>query len=145
MMTKEVMVTIAGFHMAENDEDTIEMVHVGEYYERNGTHYILFEERMEGISEPVKNRIKIKENKVEMQKRGPVAARMVFEAHKSQSSTYTIPYGSFLIEIYTVDVGLQVEEDRILTTASYELNVNGVHCASCNVRILAESRKTFRL
>ena len=41
-MTKDVMVTIAGFHMAEEDEDTIEMVHIGEYYERNGTHYILY-------------------------------------------------------------------------------------------------------
>ena len=31
-MTKDVMVTISGFHTAEDDEDTIEMVHVGQYY-----------------------------------------------------------------------------------------------------------------
>ena len=58
-MTKDVMVTIAGFHSLEENGDTIEMVHIGEYYQRNGTHYLLFEERMEGMSEPVKNRVKI--------------------------------------------------------------------------------------
>lgn len=144
-MTKDVMVTIAGFHMAEDDEDAIEMVHIGEYYERNGTHYILYEERMEGMSKPVKNRIKVREHRMELQKRGPVTADMVFEEHKSQSSTYAIPYGSFLMETYTTKVGLKEEDERLLATASYELNVNGVRCASCDIRVLVQPRKNFRL
>lgn len=144
-MTKDVMVTIAGFHMAEEDEDTIEMVHIGEYYERNGTHYILYEERMEGMTEPVKNRIKVRGHRMELQKRGPITADMVFEEHKSQSSTYAIPYGSFLMETHTKKVEIQEEEACFLATASYELNVNGVRCASCDIRVLVQPRKTFRL
>ena len=144
-MTKDVMVTISGFHMAEDDEDTIEMVHIGEFYKRNGTYYILYEERMEGIAEPVKNRIKVREHRMELQKRGPVTADMVFEEHKSQSSTYAIPYGSFLMETYTTKVEIQEEEDRFLATASYKMNVNGVHCVSCDIRVLAQPRETFRL
>ena len=144
-MTKDVMVTIAGFHMAEEDEDTIEIVHIGEYYERNGTYYILYEERMEGMAEPVKNRIKIREQRIELQKRGPVTVDMTFEKNKSQSSTYAIPYGSFLIETCTTEVKLQEEEEKLTATASYDLNVNGVFCASCDIRILVQSRKTFRL
>lgn len=139
------MVTISGFHMAEDDEDTIEMVHVGQYYERNGTHYILYEERMEGIAEPIKNRIKVRERRMELQKRGPVTANMVFEEQKSQSSTYAIPYGSFLMETYTTKVEIQKEEESFLAKASYELNVNGVRCASCDIRLLVQPRKTFRL
>ena len=57
-MTKDVMVTITGLHTMDEDDDAIEVVHIGEHYERNGAHYILFEERMEGMSAPVKNRIK---------------------------------------------------------------------------------------
>lgn len=144
-MTKDVMVTISGFHTAEDDEDTIEMVHVGQYYERNGTHYILYEERMEGMTEPIRNRIKIRECRMELQKRGPVTANMVFEEQKSQSSTYAIPYGSFLMETYTTKVGIQAEEESFLATASYELHVNGVRCASCDIRVLVQPRKTFRL
>lgn len=144
-MTKDVMVTISGFHTAEDDEDTIEMVHVGQYYERNGTHYILYEERMEGMTEPIRNRIKIRERRMELQKRGPVTANMVFEEQKSQSSTYAIPYGSFLMETYTTKVEIQKEEESFLAKASYELNVNGVRCASCDIRLLVQPRKTFRL
>lgn len=144
-MTKEVMVTISGFHTAEEDEDAIEMVHIGEYYERKGTHYILFEELLEGMSSPVKNVIKIKEHCLELQKKGPVTANMVFEEKKRQSSTYAIPYGSFLIETYTSEVKFQEEEDRLEATAAYELNVNGVHCASCDVKVLVQSRESFRL
>ena len=144
-MTKDVMVTISGFHMNEEEGDTIEMVHIGEYYERNGTHYILYEERLEGIAEPVKNRIKVREQRIELQKRGPVTVNMVFEKDKRQSSTYAIPYGSFLMETCATSVEVCAGEDRMEAKASYELNVNGVRCASCDVRVLVQSRNTFRL
>ena len=144
-MTKDVMVTISGFHMNEEEGDTIEMVLIGEYYERNGTHYILYEERLEVIAEPVKNRIKVREQRIELQKRGPVTVNMVFEKDKRQSSTYAIPYGSFLMETCTTSVEVCAGEDRMEAKASYELNVNGVRCASCDVRVLVQSRNTFRL
>lgn len=144
-MTRDVMVTILGFHVEEEEGDTVEMLHIGEYFERNGTHYLLYEERLEGIAEPVKNRIKIKDRRMELQKRGPVTADMVFEEQKSQSSTYAIPYGSFLMETYTTKVDCLVGEDRLEASAFYELCINGVRYASCEVRVRAQSRETFRL
>lgn len=144
-MTKDVMVTVSGFHMNEEEGETIEMVHIGEYYERNGTHYILYEECLEGISVPVKNRIKIRGHRMELQKRGPVTVDMVFEEQKRQSSTYAVPYGSFLMDTYTTKVEVLTEDDRLEAKASYELNVNGVRCAVCDVRVLVQSRGSFRL
>lgn len=144
-MTKEVMVTISGLQMAGEDEDAIEMVHIGEYYNRNGVHYILFDELLEGLSSPVKNRIKIKDRCLEVRKKGPVTAHMVFEEGKSQSSTYAIPYGSFLIETYTTGVQLLEEEGRLEATASYRLDINGAHCSDCDIRVLVQPKETFRL
>lgn len=144
-MTKEVMVTISGFQMAETDEDTIEMVHVGEYYERNGTYYILFDELLEGISTPVKNIIKIKRGSLEVQKKGPVVVNMVFEEGKSQSCTYAMPYGSFLMKITTNGVQIHEEEKLLEVSASYRLDINGVHCVDCDIRIKMEPRESFRL
>lgn len=144
-MTKEVMVTISGFHMEEEEGDTIEMVHIGEYRERDGVHYVFYEERLEGVAEPVKNRIRITEHKIELQKRGAVTVNMVFEEQRHQSSTYAIPYGSFLMDTYTTKVEVQAEEEALRAKASYELNVNGVRCASCDVKILVQSRDTFQL
>lgn len=146
-MTKDVVVTISGFHMSEEieDGDAIELVHIGQYYERNGTHYILYEERMEGIPEPVKNMIKVRDSRMELRKTGPVTANMVFEENKSQSSTYAIPYGSFLMETSTSRVGLQAEGDTLTAPAAYQLRVNGVYCASCEIRVLVQSREAFQL
>ena len=106
-MTKEVMVTISGLQMSEEDGDSIEIVHIGEYYERGGSRYVLFDELYEGIAAPVKNVIKIRENRLEMRKSGPVTVNMVFEEGKSQRGTYAVPYGSFLIEIFTTGIRLE--------------------------------------
>lgn len=144
-MTKEVMVTISGLQMAGEEEDSIELVHVGEYYKRNGTHYVLFDELLEGMSVPVKNVLKVKGHCLEVQKKGPVSAQMVFEEGRHQSSTYAIPYGSFLIETYTTSVQLHEEEERLEVTAAYELDINGVRCAECDIRVLVQSKETFRL
>lgn len=144
-MTKKVMVTISGFQAVADDEDHIELVHIGEYYERSGTHYVLFDELMEGLSEPVKNRIKIKDGRLEVQKKGPVSANMIFEEGKSQSTTYAVPYGSFLIEILTNSVQIQKEENLIEVSAAYSLEINGVHGADCDIRVKIEPRETFRL
>lgn len=144
-MTKEVMVTISGLQMAGEDEDAIEMVHIGEYYNRSGVHYILFDELLEGLAVPVKNRIKIKEGCLEVHKKGPVTAHMVFEEGKIQSSTYAIPYGSFLIETCTSSVQIQEKEERLEVTAVYRLDINGAHCSDCKIRIVVEPKETFRL
>ena len=144
-MTKEVMVSISGLQMAGEDEDAIELVHIGEYYERNGTLYVLFDEMLEGMTEPVKNTIKIKPRCLEVHKKGPVSADMVFEEGKSQSSTYAVPYGSFLIETVTNSVQIRKEEELVEVCASYRLEINGAHCADCDIQVKIEPRKTFRL
>ena len=51
-MTKEVLITIQGLQFdidAETDEelDQIESIFPGEYYFRNGAHYLLYDEIME--------------------------------------------------------------------------------------------------
>lgn len=144
-MTKEVMVTISGLQMAEEEEDAIELVHIGQYYNRNGVHYILFDELLEGLAVPVKNRIRITDRCLEVLKKGPVATHMVFEEGKTRSSTYAVPYGSFLIETHTTGVQICETEDRLEATASYRLDINGAHCSDCDIRVLVESKKSFRL
>ncbi len=145
-MTKEVMVTIAGIQTAETtEEEPIELVCPGECYEKNGTYYILYEEVLEGTLRPIKNVLKIKEKSLEVQKRGPVTAKMLFEEGKSRTSTYSIPYGSFLVETKTTCVQVLEEDGKMKASAIYVLKVNGEHCADCRIQILVEPRASFRL
>lgn len=51
-MTKDVLITICGIQKRDGETDEpIETVTPGEYYFRNGKHYILYEEVQEGIAE----------------------------------------------------------------------------------------------
>lgn len=147
-MTKEVLITIAGLQMAdESDEDQelLEMIHVGEYYKKNGTHYILFDEMLEGMTEPVRNIIKVKDRGLEIRKRGPVAAHMVFEEGNSRQSIYQVPYGSFQVETATSSVRIEENDESLEVLAVYRLAVNGQHCADCDIRVFVQSREQFRL
>ena len=77
-MTQDVLLTISGLHdMAfadpeENEEnEPIEVITPASYYWKNGKHYILYDEVMEGIPGVVKNKIKITgEDSMEIMKSG---------------------------------------------------------------------------
>ena len=65
-MEKDVLVTIRGLQTLENIEnpEEVELVAKGDYYYRNGHHYILFDEVTEGFSEPTRNTIKFTDKSV---------------------------------------------------------------------------------
>ena len=50
-MTKEVIITIRGLQFIQSEEDMepVEVVTPGEYYKKNGQHYLLFVEAVEGF------------------------------------------------------------------------------------------------
>lgn len=49
-MTKDVLVAIKGLQFDPEDEDRdLETVNSAEYYKRGNSHYVLYEEVMEGI------------------------------------------------------------------------------------------------
>ena len=82
MMTKEVLIHMKGLQTLgglEESEEPVEMMTVGEYYFRNGAHYLLYEENMEGFQEPTHNMIKIRPGLMEVKKKGLVNVHMIFE------------------------------------------------------------------
>ena len=100
-MTQDVLLTISGLHdMAsadpeENEEnEPIEVITPASYYWKNGKHYILYDEVMEGIPGVVKNKIKITgEDSMEIMKSGITNAHMVFEKNQMIHRM-----GSFMLE-----------------------------------------------
>ena len=49
-MTKDVIVSISGLQMpAEGEAEPVEVITVGDYYQKNGKHYVLYEEVNEGF------------------------------------------------------------------------------------------------
>ena len=60
-MNKEVLIHVRGLQMmdADGDAEPIEIVVPGQYYFRNGSHYLRYEEILEDFPEPTVNYIKM--------------------------------------------------------------------------------------
>ena len=70
-MDKEVLIHVRGLQMMETEEgrEPIEIVVPGQYYFRNGSHYLRYEEMLDDSAEPTVNYIKMSPNGVEVRKK----------------------------------------------------------------------------
>ena len=83
-MDKEVLIHVRGLQTmdADGEQEPLEIVVPGQYYFRNGSHYLRYEEVMEYFAEPTVNYIKISQKGMEVRKKGVVNVHMVFEQGK---------------------------------------------------------------
>ena len=106
-MTKDVLVSISGMHMnilteQKDADEEIEVVTPASYYCRNGKHYIIYDEVVEGTPGTIKNKIKISgDSVVEIMKSGLSNAHMVFEKNRKNLTYYRTPYGQMLVGLNT--------------------------------------------
>ena len=99
-MTKEVLVTISGLQFSpETESESVELITSGSYYKKNGKHYIIYDEVNEGFSETTRNIIKLKDDFMDITRRGVSNVHMMFEKNRKNVTYYYTPYGSLLIGI----------------------------------------------
>lgn len=123
-MTKEVEIIIKGTALEEAGaaDNQVETRCKAEYFERNGFHYVTYEERVEGVKTPIKNWLKFRENYLEMRKTGALNSQMTFEEGKKYMTGYRTPYGTMLLGVLTHKLDVQIAEDRIAATIRYDLD-----------------------
>lgn len=140
-MTKDVLVSISGMHMGiladqEDEDDEIEVVTPASYYCRNGKHYIIYDEVVEGMAGTIKNKIKITGDSVlEIMKSGLSNTHMVFEKNRKNLTYYRTPYGQMLVGVNTRNMEVRVADDEIDVQVKYELDVNHEPFADCSIKM----------
>lgn len=147
-MTKDVLVKISGLQFAgEEDSDSVEVITSGTYYKKNGKHYVLYEEVMEDSTDVTKNVIKIGEDFMEVTRKGPVTAHMVFEKDKKNISYYNTPFGNLLIGIDAREIRIHESEQDIHVKVKYGLEINYEHVADCHITVDVKSKeaRNFKL
>lgn len=132
-MTKEVLIRISGLHLMENDQDQVEMILTGEYYWKNGKHYLIYDEVMDGFEGKVHNLVKITPEVMEIRKQGITTADMVFEQGKKRMTRYATPMGEMVIEIGTNQIQVDTLEDNLKVSVDYGLDINYEHVSDCTI------------
>ncbi len=132
-MTREVMISVSG-------ADGTELCVRAEYFYRNGSHYLLYdEEASTDFKAAGKSRIKFREGRLEVIRRGEIRTALVVEEGKSNTVDYATPYGRIPMEVAGARISLEETEGRINVDAEYALKTNGQPLADCRIKIIVQA------
>lgn len=137
-MTKDVLITVSGLQFESETEDAVEVISRGEYYFRNGKHYLIYDELSEEEQAVSKCVLKISENIVELTKKGSINVHILFEEEKTNMTYYNTPYGDLMLGITTRGMELTETENRIELRLAYMLVMNYQHVSECELRVCVE-------
>ena len=141
-MNKDVLIHVRGLQLMETDDEQepIEIVVPGQYYIRNGSHYLRYEEMLDDSAQTTVNYIKMSSEGVEIRKQGQVNVHMVFEQGKKNKTFYNTPYGTLQMGIAATGLELKESEDDIQMKVDYALDMNEEHVADCYLTVQAQSK-----
>ena len=142
-MTKDILIALKGLQFegnGHNSREEMEVFTAGEYFYRNNTHYLLYDERDEDGRE-TSSRIKIKNGVAELTKRGDVNVHMIFEKGKKNLTNYQTPYGTLVVGLYTDEITFEESNDRINLKINYQLEINYEPMAECEISLQACSKE----
>lgn len=142
-MEKEVLLALKGlqFSMDEEGAQALETITPAEYYKKNNSHYVIYDEVTEGFEDSTKNIIKFSDSQMEVTKRGLVNVHMIFEEKKKNMTSYITPFGNIMIGIDTDKVDIKEDQDRIKVNVAYSLEANYEHMADCRIEMNIRPRE----
>ena len=140
-MTKNVLITVQGMQINLNGSDNVEVTTVGNYYYKNGKHYIYYEEILDCTEPPIKNWIKIYDQKVEVCKRGASNVQMFFETGKKSTSLYKTPFGTIEIGICAQEIEFHETEEKMKLELRYDLEMNGEYVGDSFIYMTVEAKQ----
>ena len=140
-MTKDVWISLRGLQFSgDESEDNIESSVPGTYYEKNGKHYVIYEEVIEGLQKPVMNKLKFGEHFLELSRSGSLSVCMMFEENKKHMADYHTPYGKLTLGIDTKKFRMVNETDKMRLDIEYTLEQNNEYLADCKILIEVRSK-----
>lgn len=134
-MNGNVIVSIVGTQHSDGDKDTTEISVSGKHFNKNGKHYIMYDEIHDQGGLVTKNTIKINRDSVEIIKSGYVSSRMVFEEEKRTVTQYGVSMGTLNFGVFTNSIVLNEVEEGLRLHIDYILDTSEQHVADCKIVI----------
>lgn len=144
-MTRDVLIRISGLQVIDSDDHDVEMITAGDYFFKNGKHYVIYDEVMEGGGGNIRNTVKITPDMMDIRKQGAVGAHMIFELDKRNQTRYATPVGDLVVEIATNRIRLDEKEDSLKVSVDYSLGINYQHVSDCSIVMDICSRQNTQL
>lgn len=141
-MTKDVLVSIKGTHMRDEDNENIELVVPAKYSFEEGIDKITYDELVEGSRQSIKNTISVDMEGIIILKEGFTNSNMNFYKNgKKHITYYNTPYGEFVMGILTKNIDIQRSDDRLKVSVDYLLDIGENVISDCNIVVDVRSKQ----
>ena len=141
-MTKDVLVSIKGTHMRDEDNENIELVVPAKYSFEEGIDKITYDELVEGSRQSIKNTISVDMEGISILKEGFTNSNMNFYKNgKKHITYYNTPYGEFVMGILTKNIDVQRSDDRLKVSVDYLLDIGENVISDCNIVVDVRSKQ----
>ncbi|WP_378955296.1 DUF1934 domain-containing protein [Pelosinus sp. sgz500959] len=121
-----VVVTIVGTQRdAQGEENRIELITAGHYYEKNGVQYIVYKDTEVSGLEGVSTMLKVYEQHVVLVRMGNVKYQQQFRLGEKSHSSYVTPYVTMEMGILTQSIEQALSKSVGNIHIRYELEING--------------------
>ena len=140
-MEKDVLIHINGMQYTGGEEpEPVEVITPGQYYFKNGNHYLLFEDVTDNPDERTSSLMKFRPAYLEVRRKGFVETKMVFEENKKTLTLYETPFGVMNVSVSATSIRLKEERESIMLIADYALDINNSYMADCTITLTATSK-----
>lgn len=143
-MTKEVIISISGLQFEMDEDEAIEVISRGEYYFRNGKHFLIYEEVSEIDNTISRCVMKLSEKGAELTKKGSNNVHMVFEEDETNITYYNTPFGEIILGITTHGIHLKSNQNELSLKLNYSLDMNYQHVSECELKVEVQSLQTLQ-
>lgn len=137
-MKKEMKIIIRGMHEeieGDNNGEIIENIHTATYIQKDGSHYLFYEEMQEGFG-LIKNKVAVdKALELRITKKGVVNSHMEFTLGESRICQYSTPFSTVEMNFLTEELDVQITDHKLYIKVSYAMDLEGQAYARSTVEI----------
>ncbi len=131
-MSKNVIINVKGIQTdLEKDENTLELITEGKYYQKGNNYYITYKESEVTGMLGTTTTLKVGDGVVTLMRFGKVNSQFVFQKGQKHISSYETEYGIFTIGVYANNVDIKIDDKGGEIRVGYQVEIDN-HSAGRN-------------
>ncbi|MCM1990055.1 DUF1934 domain-containing protein [Oceanirhabdus seepicola] len=123
-MKKSAVISVVS-KQSGNDEEKIEVVTPGVFYEKDGKFYVIYEETEISGMQGTRTTIKVEEDQFTLIRKGTTNTRMLFKEKHNDFIMYQTPHGMLQLSINIKKLSIDVDENGGNIEAVYNMGISG--------------------
>lgn len=141
-MMKDVLISIKGVYIDEDDRDVVELFTIGQYYSRNGNYYISYDETEATGFEGSRTTLKVEnEDKVTMLRSGAASSQLIVERGVRHQCHYDVGFGDMMIGVLGSRIKSSLTDAGGNLEFKYSLDINSLLASQNEMYIHVRERR----